>query len=52
MCTMNHAYRKQMVLVENVGGVDGSLACENVTPNNSKMKSVYTTWHSLENEIL
>ncbi len=40
MCTMNHAYKRQIILVENVGGVDGSLACEDVTPNNSNMKCV------------
>jgi hypothetical protein len=37
---MNHAYKRQIILVENVGGVDGSLACEDVTPNNSNMKCV------------
>jgi hypothetical protein len=40
---MNHAYKRQIILVENVGGIDGPLTCENVTTNNSNMKNVYKT---------
>jgi hypothetical protein len=38
---MNHAYKRQIILVKNVGGVDGPLTCEDVITNSSNMKSVY-----------
>jgi hypothetical protein len=40
MCTLNHAYKRQVIFVENVGGVDGPLTCENLNTNNSNMKIV------------
>ncbi len=41
MCIMNHVYKRKNIFVENVGGIDRPLTCEDVTTSNSNMKSVY-----------
>jgi len=50
---VHHGYRKEIVVVESVGDVDGPLACEDVVINNSNMESVRPALsNSLKNEVL
>jgi hypothetical protein len=45
--------KKEIVVIESVGGIDGPLACEDVVINNLDMESVRPTpSNSLENDIL
>ncbi len=45
--------KEEIVVVENVGGVDGPFACEDVATNSSNMENVQPTpGNSLENEVL